>query len=244
MYRIASVSFLADSCLYYEQSYSPNEFIVVLGNIFYASSTEKPWYTHPYMKTPHKFLITIPLLALMLVPSATQALSCMPQSDMIEYYVSDDSYMIVTATPMAEKEYRIEESTDFPGQYGGYSSQLLSVTEAHKGSAPDSMWAYYEVNHTWGYLCVGNPPDLNTENMYVIRSTGQFFELPMVIAVFPADSEVAESVLEALEEVEAEGATYEVSNTDWVNRMIDDLKRMAEVVKIKLAELMYWQTAK
>lgn len=190
-----------------------------------------------------KALYVIPVFALAflaLQPGETHALSCMSGEMMIEYYVNDDQYQIVTATPVAEEEYIKEVATEKWMQDSGYTGQMIEVTEAHKGYADSQQWVYYRTDATWGYLCAGEPPALNTEALYIIDSTN---ELPTVVNSYPVDSELAADILAALEASDdlGEPSINEVTAQNWRERIASDIRDLAFLIKVKFGEWKFWR---
>ncbi|MEK7638688.1 MAG: hypothetical protein AAB388_00860 [Patescibacteria group bacterium] len=175
-------------------------------------------------------------------PSVGQALSCIDPEGMVGYSVKEPNYLIVTATPKENREH-VKKKADMEGLYdSGYTAQFLDINTAHKGTAPDGQWVYFERNDTWNYLCAGEPPQIGTENIYVINIPVSVFDLPTVVNVHQAGSDIAKKLLKALEdsEEEQEPAVYEVPKADWVQRLTDELKDMAFLIEVKLSEWKYW----
>jgi hypothetical protein len=198
-----------------------------------------------------KFVI-LPMLALAAFAGAPQqsyALSCIDPEGMIEYIVSNPDYLVVTATPVEQAE-RVKNKAvkDDPNMMydSGYTGQLLDIQEAHMGMVPDMQWVYFMRDGTWNYLCAGAPPKEGTKNIYVINAPTSVFELQTVVAVYPEDSELADDLLAAIEEadMESEPSIYEVPKADWVTRLHDELKDMAFIIKVKLAEWTSWKSMK
>lgn len=182
-------------------------------------------------------------LLVLSIPSQSYALSCMDPEGMVENYVTDPSYTIVTATTRETKEYIKEAAiADDPNaQYNsGYTGQFIEVKEAHKGVSPDSQWVYFHRDGTWNYLCVAQPPKAGTESLYIITTGNGLFDVARVAGVYEADSQIAKDVLKALEGGEEEPSVYEVSDADWVQRLTDELKDMAFIVRVKLEEWKFW----
>jgi hypothetical protein len=194
-----------------------------------------------------KKAIIVPALALMAfstVPTESFALSCIDPEGMIEHIVSEPDYVVVTATPTEQVE-RVKEKATQEGTYDcGYTGQLLNVSEAHMGASPESLWVYFHRDFTWNYLCAGEPPKIGTEHVYVINVSTNIFDPSTVVMTYEADSQMAEDLLEAIEDAdsEVEPSTYDVSVADWTQRLKDELKEMAFLVELKLAELKYWLT--
>lgn len=197
-----------------------------------------------------KKISILPILALIVLASAPQqsfALSCVDPEGMVDYIVKDADSLVVTAKPVEQKEYVSEPAIkdDPNGMYdAGYSGQLLDISEAHMGTVPDMQWVYFTRNGTWNYLCVGEPPKVGTENIYVFKMPNSPFELQTVTAVYPRDSDMAKKLLGAIgdSKLEVEPTVYEVPKADWVTRLHDELKEMAFIIKIKLAEWTSWKT--
>jgi hypothetical protein len=199
-----------------------------------------------------KKLIILPTLAILAfasVPGTSQALSCIDPEGMIEYIVSDPNSIVVTATvkEMAERVDKKALKDDPNGMYdSGYTGQFIEIEEAHMGTVPDSQWVYFRRDATWNYLCAGAPPKVGAESIYVIQMPQSVFELQTVVTTYPVDSEIGKDLLEAIADAESEvePAIYEVPKSDWVTRLHDELKEMAFIVKVKLAEWQFWHSAK
>ena len=175
-------------------------------------------------------------------PGASHALSCIDAEGMVKHYASEPDYIVVTAKPTEQVEHVKEKATE-EGMYdSGYTAQFLEISEAHKGMIPEKQWVYFQRDWTWNYLCAGEPPKVGSENLYIINVSSNLFELPTVVGVHAIDSDIAEDTLEAIADAEelVEPATYEVSKADWVQRLHDELKDMAFLVKVKLVEFKFW----
>lgn len=199
-----------------------------------------------------KKLIILPTLALLAFAGAPQqsfALSCVDPEGMIEYIVSDPNSIVVTAT-VTEQAERVKEKAvkdDVNQMYdSGYTGQFLEISEAHMGTVPDKQWVYFHRDATWNYLCAGEPPKVGTESIYVLNFPASAFELQTVTAVYPVDSKLGKDLLEAIEDAdnEVEPTVYEVPKADWVTRLHDELKDMAFIIKVKLAEWNFWKAMK
>lgn len=199
-----------------------------------------------------KKLVILPTLALLAFAAAPQqsfALSCIDPEGMIEYIVSNPDSVVVTATVLEQKEHVQKAATkdDPNGMYdSGYTGQLLEVSEAHMGSISKEQWVYFHRDATWNYLCAGTPPKVGTESIYVLNFPSSPFELQTVTSVYEVDSELGKDLLEAIEDAdsEAEPTIYEVSKSDWVTRLHDELRDMAFIIKVKLAEWNFWKSMK
>jgi len=193
-------------------------------------------------------IFLVPVLAFLAIaafPAQSQALSCIDPMGMKDYIVAEPDYIVVTAVPTEQKEHVKDkaEVDDVNMMYdSGYTGQFIEVKESHKGGTPDSQWVYFQRDSTWNYLCAGAPPALNTENVYVINFSSNIFQPQTIVAVYPADSELAEDLIEAIGDAEeiVEPEVYEVPKTDWATRLKDELKEMAFVVKLKLSEWKFW----
>ena len=199
-----------------------------------------------------KKIIILPVLAFIAfasAPTPSHALSCIDPEGMVKYIVSDPNSIVVTATPVTQAE-RVKEKADKNDPNGmydsGYTGQFLEISEAHMGTVPDKQWVYFHRDATWNYLCAGEPPKVNTENLYVIQVPNSVFELQTVTAVYPVDSEIGKDLLEAIDDatLEVEPAIYEVPKSDWLTRLHDELKDMAFIIKVKLAEWNAWKVMK
>lgn len=194
--------------------------------------------------------IGVLLMIFLVAPHTSQALSCMDPEGMIGNYVSEPTYTIVTATPTLNKEHVKEKAVagDPNGQYdSGYTAQLLTITKAHKGTAPDTQWVYFERNSTWNYLCVSGPAPLNKEQLYIIQQGSGLFDMPMVAGVYEADSKIAKDILKALADSEedwGEPSVYETNKAYWLEQLKGQLKDMAFMIEVKLAEWKYWLASK
>ena len=186
---------------------------------------------------------------LLAAPSQSYALSCIDPEGMVKYIVSDPNSVVVTATPTEQAE-RVKEKAvkdDVNQMYdSGYTGQFLEISEAHMGMVPDRQWVYFHRDGTWNYLCAGEPPKLNTENIYVIQVPNSMFELQTVTAAYPVDSKIGKELLKAIDDAnsDTEPMVYETDKTYWLTQLHDELKDMAFIIKIKLAEWQSWQTMK
>lgn len=193
------------------------------------------------------FLPVLLGLAFMAAPSPSLALSCIDPVGMIDYIVADPNSVVVTAIPTKQAE-RVKDKAvedDVNQMYdSGYSGQFIEISAAHLGTVPDKQWVYFHRDSTWNYLCAGEPPKLNTKNIYVIQVPNSVFELQTVTAVYPVDSELGQDLLEAIKaaDSEVEPTIYEVPKSDWLIRLHDELKDMAFIIKVKLAEWNFWKT--
>ena len=200
-----------------------------------------------------KTAIILPALAfvaLVAFPTDSYALSCIDPEGAVKYFSEQEDLLIVTATPKENKEHiKVHANKMDPNAaYNeGYTAQYLEITEAHRGSVPDKMWAYFTRNGTWNYLCVGEPAKLGTENVYVLDQADNGFDVTGVAAVYPVDSELAKDLLKAVEDNNEDLGTPEVYETDklyWVTQLHDQLKEMAFMMKVKLSEWTFWKGSK
>ena len=196
------------------------------------------------------FLLSFALLAVFLLPTTpASALSCIDPEGMIGHIVENADYIVVTATPTEQKEYvqeAIDASDPNKSYPSGYSAQLLSVEAVHKGSVQDSLWAYFQRNGTWNYLCVGEPAPLDSEHVYVLNQNYDMFGVTSVVAVYDADSDMAKDLLkeiaDAATEETPEPTTYEAGKEYWLQNLFDQLKEMAFMVEVKFSEWKFWLT--
>ncbi len=198
-------------------------------------------------------IVTLSALVVLIgIPTApAAALSCIDPEGMIEYVVDNPDYLVVTATPTEQKEHVQEpaDASDPNKAYpAGYSAQLLSVEAVHKGSSPDELWAYFERNGTWNYLCAGEPAPLTREHVYVLNQNYDLFGVTSVVAVYEADSDMAKKLLaevtKATTEETPEPTTYETDKAYWMQNLYDQLKAMAFMVEVKMAEWKFWLGSK
>jgi hypothetical protein len=198
-----------------------------------------------------KKIMIVPVVAMLVMAAFVQpasALSCIDPEGMIEYVVKDPNSVAVTAKAIETKEHIDKKAIkdDPNGMYNsGYTGQFLEIETAHMGTVPDSQWVYFRRDGTWNYLCVGEPPKVGTENVYVIQVPQSNFELQTVSAVYAVDSEMGKKLIKAIEaaDSEVEPMVYEVPKSDWVTRLHDELKDMAFIIKIKLSEWNFWKSA-
>lgn len=194
-------------------------------------------------------LPVVALLALIAAPTPSHALSCVDPEGMIEYVVDNPDSIVLTATVIETKEHIDKKAVkDDPNAAydSGYTGQFLEIEAAHMGTVPDSQWVYFRRDGTWNYLCAGEPPKDGTENIYVLQMPQSSFELQTVSAVYEKDSEMGKKLLSAIEKKnsDTEPMVYEVSKSDWVTRLHDELKEMAFIIKIKLSEWNFWKVQK
>ena len=197
-----------------------------------------------------KKIFILPGLALAVfisAPGTSQALSCIDPEGMVNYIVSDPDSIVVIATPTAEAQ-RVDKAAvkEDPNQMydSGYTGQFIETKKAHMGTVPDSQWVYFRRDGTWNYLCTGEPPKVGTENLYVIQIPQSNFELQTVVTTYPVNSDMGKKLLKAIadKKSEVEPAIYEVSKDDWITRLHDELKEMAFLIKVKLAEWQFWHS--
>lgn len=203
-----------------------------------------------------QLLFVVPVLAcvvLLAAPTSSHALSCLDAEGSNKYFVEDANTVIVTAIPKENKEHVKEKATkDDPNQMydSGYTAQFIEVSKAHKGNAPKSQWVYFQRDATWNYLCSGGPAPTGEAQVYVISKDDSLFGVAGVAAVYPADSNTAKDLIKAVEKAN-DAAEYpeipEVFEADkvyWLEQLRDELKDMAFLIKVKLAEWNFWQGAK
>lgn len=200
-----------------------------------------------------KTFIILPALAFVVLvafPSNSYALSCIDPEGAVEFFSKDPDLLIVTAIPKENKEHvkvhanKMDPNASFNE---GYTAQFLEIKETHRGTVPDKMWAYFERNGTWNYLCAGEPAKIGSKNVYVLDQADNGFMVTGVAAVYPADSELALDLLEAVEDNNEDLGTFEIYKTDktyWVTQLRDELKEMAFMMKVKLAEWTFWKGSK
>lgn len=202
------------------------------------------------MKHTTFFIASVILAAFIIPVTPASALSCIDPEGMIDYIVESDDFVVVTATPTEQMEHVKEaaDATDPNRQYpSGYTAQLLDITDVHKGSAPDMMWTYFERNGTWNYLCAGAPAALNTEQVYVLNQNYDMFGVTNVVTVYDADSELADELMKAIEDATTdetpEPTSYETDKAYWLQNLMDQLKDMAFMIEVKLAEWKFWNAS-
>jgi hypothetical protein len=200
-----------------------------------------------------KKILIVPVLAIVALaafPTNSYALSCIDPEGAVKYFSEDADLLIVTAVPKENKEHvKVHANKMDPNAaYNeGYTAQYLEVKEAHRGSVPDKMWAYFTRNGTWNYLCVGEPAKIGSESVYVLDQADNEFGVTGVAAVYPADSDLAKELLKAVEDNNEDLGTPEVYKTDkmyWVTQLHDQLKDMAFMIKVKLSEWTFWNSSK
>lgn len=199
-----------------------------------------------------KTAIILPVLAFVVLiafPTDSYALSCIDPEGAVKYFSEDPDLLIVTAIPKENKEHVKEKANpDDPNTIynSGYTAQLLEIKKAHRGSVPDKMWAYFQVDGTWNYLCAGEPAKIGTENVYVLQQGDGMSTVTSVSAVYPVDSEIGKKLISDVEASNEDIGTPEIYETDklyWVTQLHDQLKDMAFIVKVKLAEWNFWLTS-
>ena len=200
-----------------------------------------------------KKLLIVPalaLIALFIAPTDSFALSCMESSGMFKNYTEESQYTVVTATPKENIEHVKEKAAkDDPNKMydSGFTAQRIEVSVAHKGHAPDSQWVYFTRNATWNYLCVSGPAPIGEASVYVIHNEGGLFEMSNVAAVYPADSQLAKNLLKAVKKANTDSENpetpevFKADKTYWLQQLHDELKDMAFLLKVKLAEWNFWQ---
>ncbi len=200
-----------------------------------------------------KKVMMLPVLAfvaLVAFPSSSYALSCIDPEGAVKYFSEEADLLIVTAVPKENKEHiKVHANKMDPNAAfnEGYTAQYLQIKESHRGSVPDKLWAYFQRNGTWNYLCAGEPAKIGTENVYVLQQADNGFDVTGVAAVYPADSKLAKDLLKAVEDNNEDLGTPEVYKTDktyWVTQLRDQLKDMAFMMKVKLSEWTFWTSSK
>jgi hypothetical protein len=198
-------------------------------------------------------LPALALVALLVAPTSSYALSCMDPEGSTKYFIEDASTVIVTATPKQNKEHVKEKAIkDDPNMMydSGFTAQLIEVSKAHKGNAPDSQWVYFQRDATWNYLCSGGPAPIGEEQVYVISKGPSLFDVTSVVAVYPADSQLAKDLIKAAQkandaaEYPETPEVFETDKTYWLTQLHDELKDMAFLIKVKLAEWTAWKNVK
>ena len=103
---------------------------------------------------------------------------------------------------------------------------------------------YFSRNGTWNYLCVGEPPAIDSDNVYVLHKDEGLFSFTKVVAVYAADSDMAKKLVAALEESDSDDLeapmVYEASASYWLEELKNELVEMAFITKVKLAEWKFW----
>lgn len=188
-------------------------------------------------------------IALVAFPDSSFALSCIDPEGAIEYYAEQPDVLVVTAIPKENKEHiKVPASQTDPNAAfnTGYTAQLLEIKEAHRGSVPDKMWVYFQIDGTWNYLCAGAPAEIGSENIYVLQLGDGMFSVTGVAAVYPADSEIGKKLIKEIKANNENVGTPEVYQTDktyWLTQLHDQLKDMAFIVRVKLSEWNFWLTS-
>lgn len=132
------------------------------------------------------FVAGFVLLASLLSFNSAHALSCLNPTEMIDRYVSEDTFSIALVTAG-------ELETE-----GAEHDQSVVVKENLKGSTDTSVSFVYD--ETWQYLCAGQPAEAGTEVVYVTNKTN-------VIQVITLDSPLYESLMSALSDTPSETET-------------------------------------
>jgi len=202
------------------------------------------------MKQTFLILSATFLVVFLLPATPASALSCIDPEGMVEHIVENDDYIVVTASPTEQIEHvkEVADDSDPNMMYpSGYSAQMLVVDTVHKGSVPDELWVYFERNGTWNYLCAGAPAPLNSNQVYVLNQSYDMFGLTSVVAVYEADSDMAEQLLneiaDATTEETPEPTKYEAGKEYWLQNLFDQLKDMAFMIEVKLAEWEFWNAS-
>lgn len=188
------------------------------------------------------------LAGVALAPQQTLALSCLDPDGMVSYFTEESEYMIVKASPKEQSEFvKNEADTTDPNMMypEGYTAQLLQVEESYQGSVPATPWVYFERNGTWNYLCVGEPPKVGSDNIYVLHKDSGLFSLTQVVGVYEADSDIAKKLMSTLDDKNSgedleEPMVYDSPASYWLDQLYTELKEIAFMVKVKMAEWQFW----
>lgn len=141
-------------------------------------------------KTSTKYSITAGILAsvYMLLPSHTQALSCITPMEYIPELVSIDSESVIFTG----------EITDTTAVDGNVTTLTVAVDSALQGTSTEVMQVQYEYDETWGYLCAGAPSEVGTIEAFIVRPSDD--DVPYVTYTFGLDTDLYEVLGEAIAE--------------------------------------------
>ncbi len=176
-----------------------------------------------------KFLITIILSFGLVLPNLSYALSCVPPTEMLNSYIDSDNYTILLASPT---EFQGEEPSQTSGllpvpSTQSYVGQKLSVKKIYKGNLEDNAFVWFMNDSTWGYGCTNTPPELGSENIYVLYTTD---DRSIVSNVFASTSEQGRSLLEKASQNEV------VTDREKMSQLAAEIRELIVEIRIKLAE--------
>ena len=91
-------------------------------------------------------------------------------------------------------------------------------------------------------MCASGPAEAGETRVYVINPPQGQFSVPQVVNSFPADSELATDLLNAIEANDAQGPAYInfVTSENWKERLRNDLMEMIFYIRLKLGEWRWW----
>lgn len=155
------------------------------------------------------------------------ALSCVPTEMYLEGIVEDENDGTFVFTGAALKV--TEDHT-----------QVVTVTEAHKGWVAPRVWVEHQYSDDWQYFCSNGPAKAGEPTIFL--ATVDAFGMFTVAQTLPASSDMAKDFIASLEEAGAEGDITEATPDERTSELMESVKRIIALLGNIFAELRYWQS--
>jgi hypothetical protein len=135
-----------------------------------------------YSSTKNQLTVVLlfTLITLFALPSPAAALSCLNPAEMIERYATENIYTVALIEAGA-----IETE-------GAEHDQSVTIKTLYKGELSETDTVTFTFDETWNYLCAGGPVTEGTQALYILNEK-------QVVQVFTVDSELAQSVIAAID---------------------------------------------
>ena len=170
-----------------------------------------------------KSLIALSLALVFMAPHA-HALSCLPIEDYLESVVKDDETRVFegTATEVTKNH-----------------TQVVTVSEAHKGWVPREVWVNHPWSSDWQYFCSNGPAKPGEKTVFI--ATIDQHGLYSVTQTLDANSELAKDFIAALEDAGADAGISEATSRERADEILLQVGELLKTLMHMLSELAYWQ---
>ncbi len=165
--------------------------------------------------------------ALFMGAGSAQALSCLPVDMYLNEVVKEETgeTLVFTGTATAVTANH---------------TQVVTVTEAHKGWVAPKVWVQHPYSTDWQYFCSHGPAKAGEPTVFLVRvdgTTGTF----SVTQTLTVNSAEAKSFIQALEKEETDAGITEATAEDREAEVQNSIMNLLTQLLNLLQELKYWE---
>jgi hypothetical protein len=173
--------------------------------------------------------ILIAAIALMFSAGApgAHALSCLPLDMYLDTVVAEES----------------GETFVFTGTATGVTkdhTQVVTVSEAHKGYVPSKVWVTHPYSTDWQYFCSNGPAKAGETTVFLVRIDA--YGSWSVTQTLDADSAEAKDFVKELADAKTDAGITEATSRDRANEVLESIKGLLAALGNLFAEFRYWQS--